>query len=75
MCPSLHALLVPLQDLSAHVMYRLTRARLAAGFLAFSADDASNDLYRAELQRELGLLKAEYRTLLYGGPMLLQVGV
>lgn len=56
-------------------MYRLTRARLAAGLLAFSVDDASNDLYRADLRQELGLLKAEYRTLLYGGPMLLQVGV
>lgn len=56
-------------------MYRLTRARLVANLLAFSVDDASNDMYRAELRQELGLLAEEYRTLLYGGNMMLQVSV
>jgi len=49
--------------------------QMQANLLAFSADDASNDFYRAELQQELGLLKTEYRTLLYGGNMMLQVSI
>jgi hypothetical protein len=64
-----------MQDLAAHVMYRLTRVRLMANLLAFSVTDIDNAAYRAALQGELGLLRDEYRTLLYGGPMLLQVSV
>jgi hypothetical protein len=62
-----------LQDLSAHVLYRLTRARLMGGFLAFSITDEDNAQYRAALKEELELLREEYRTLLYGGRMRLQV--
>jgi hypothetical protein len=54
-------------------MYRLTRARLLANLLAFSVTDFDNAFYRADLKTELGLLRDEYRTLLYGGPMMLQV--
>jgi hypothetical protein len=49
------------QDLSAHVMYRLTRARLTANLLAFSVDDASNAKFKGELKEELELLREEYR--------------
>lgn len=62
-----------LQDLSAHVTYRLTRARLMGGFLAFVTSTADRARYRAALKEELTLLQEEYRTLLYGGHMLLQV--
>lgn len=62
-----------LQDLSAHVMYRLTRARLYANLLGFSVDDSDNAKYRYALKEELTLLKNEYDTLLYGGRMVLQV--
>ena len=54
-------------------MYRLTRTRLMANLLAFSTSDADNAKYRADLRQELQLLREEYRTLLYGGPMLLMV--
>ena len=60
------------QDMSAHVMARMARARLAANLLAFS-DPAQKATYRAELKSELWALQQEYRTLLYGGPMMLQV--
>lgn len=65
-------LLLP-QDLSAHVLYRLTRARLMAGILAFSDTVADNAKYRGALKSELALMQEEYRTLLYGGRMRLQV--
>jgi hypothetical protein len=60
-------------DLSVHVLYRITRARLAANFLAFSTDAAENALHRAELKRRLQLLRQDYSTLMYGGKMLLAV--
>ena len=44
-----------------------------ANLLAFSTSDADNAKYRADLRQELQLLREEYRTLLYGGPMLLMV--
>jgi hypothetical protein len=62
-----------LQDVSSHVMYRLTRARLMGALLAFSISDEDNARYRAALKEELALLREEYRTLLYGGHMRLQV--
>lgn len=49
------------QDLSAHVMYRLTRARLMANMLAFAENQADNAQYRAKFKAELDLLKEEYR--------------
>jgi hypothetical protein len=60
-CKPLLFVCCALQDLSAHVMYRLTRARLTANLLAFSVDDASNSKYKRELKEELGLLREEYR--------------
>lgn len=41
--------------------------------LGFTTDAHDKDSYRAELKAELALMRQEYRTLLYGGPMLLQV--
>jgi hypothetical protein len=60
-------------DLSAHVLYRITRARLAGNFLAFSLTSSENAVFRAELKDRLALLCEEYSTLLYGGKMLLAV--
>lgn len=60
-------------DLSVHVLYRITRARLAANFLAFSTTAAENELHRAELRHRLDLLRQDYSTLMYGGKMLLAV--
>lgn len=54
-------------------MYRLTRARLTANLLAFSVDNADNARLKRELKDEVELLREEYRTLLYGGRMRLQV--
>jgi hypothetical protein len=62
------------QDLSAHVLYRLTRCRLAANLLAFSASAEDNRRHRQDLIAELALMRQEYATLLYGGRMILQVG-
>lgn len=56
-------------------MYRLTKTRLAANLLAFSVNDADNNKYRAEPKQELGLLRKEYNTLLYGGEMMMHVCV
>lgn len=55
------------------MLYRLVRARLAANLLAFATTDDANAATRAELKDALGLLREEYHTWLYGGPMLLQV--
>ncbi|WIA14495.1 hypothetical protein OEZ85_003017 [Tetradesmus obliquus] len=62
-------------DLSVHVLYRITRTRLAANFLAFSTTAAENELHRAELRHRLDLLRQDYSTLMYGGKMLLADGV
>jgi hypothetical protein len=64
-----------LQDLSSHVLYRLSRARLMAGILSFTVDDNNNAKYKAALREEVELFQQEYRTLLYGGKMMLQVGM
>lgn len=53
-------------------MYRLSRARLAANLLAFS-DSTDKTLHRAELKSELHLLQRDYKALLYGGAMMLEV--
>lgn len=53
-----------LQDLSSHVMYRLSRARLMAGILSFTVDDTNNAKYKAALKEEVELFAQEYRTLL-----------
>lgn len=66
-----------LQDLSAHVMYRLSLCRLEANLLAFTSanDTVAKAQHRAQLKTGLALLRQEYDTLLYGGPMLLQVSL
>lgn len=61
-----------LQNLSAHVMYRLARCRLAGNLLAFSSG-ANKAMYRAQLKSELKMLQDEHFTMLYGGRMMLQV--
>jgi hypothetical protein len=60
-------------DLSAHVLYRMTRCRLASNQLAFSISTEENAFHRAALQGRLAKLRQEYDTLLYGGKMLLAV--
>jgi hypothetical protein len=60
-------------DLSAHVLYRLTRCRLASNQLAFSTSAAENAVHRSELLSRLEKLRREYDTLLYGGEMMLAV--
>jgi hypothetical protein len=53
-------------------MYRLSRARLAANLLAFSnATDKTSA--RNQLKSELHMLQRDYKALLYGGTMMLQV--
>ena len=56
-------------------MYRLSLCRLEANLLAFTnaSDTAAKAQHRAQLKQGLTLLREEYDTLLYGGPMLLQV--
>lgn len=61
-------------DTSAHILYRLARTRIAANLLAFSSAQGDNAVNRAILLDELVLFQEEYRTLLYGGNMVLQVG-
>uniref|UniRef100_A0A383VUJ6 PAS domain-containing protein n=1 Tax=Tetradesmus obliquus TaxID=3088 RepID=A0A383VUJ6_TETOB len=62
-------------DLSAHVLYRVTRCRLAALMLGFSTDAADNEFHRNNLRSRLLKLRQEYDTLLYGGKMMLAADV
>jgi hypothetical protein len=67
-----HALL---QDLSVHVLYRLSRCRLAANFLGFSTTPQERAVHRAETLTNLALLRQDYEALLYGGRMHLLANV
>lgn len=72
-CTQSHSFTFPaLQNLASRVMYRLSRARLAGSLLAFS-DSTDKAFYRAELKSELHMLQRDYKALLYGGAMVLEV--
>jgi hypothetical protein len=57
-------------NVAAHVMYRVARLRAQLSLLAFELNTTVTETYRAEALTELGLLRREYETLLYGGRVL-----
>ncbi|KAF8055488.1 tmcC [Scenedesmus sp. PABB004] len=59
----------PLASLNAaaHVRFRLARVRLIANVYAFAETPAEMAGYRDELRYELGKMRSEYESLLYGG--------
>jgi hypothetical protein len=61
-------------NVAAHVMYRVARLRAQLSQLAFELDPAVTETLRTGALDELGLLRREYETLLYGGRVLTLVG-
>lgn len=62
-------------NVAAHVMYRVARLRSQLSLLAFELNATVTETYRAEALSELGLLRGEYETLLYGGRVLTLVSI